>query len=115
MNERLSKTEYFLAAAAILSAVLCVALLLFDTVFPREHPGYLKEVSSSEAAGIYLINVNTDDAEHLQELPGIGETLARRIVEYREENGNFTCAEDLLNVEGIGEKKLMEFQDLITF
>ena len=49
-----------------------------------------------------LVNINTADAEELCTLNGIGETLAARIIAYREENGNFTCIEDITKVSGIG-------------
>ena len=39
-------------------------------------------------------------------LPGVGETTAERILEYRHEHGRFSSLEDLLNVKGIGKKKL---------
>ena len=47
-------------------------------------------------------------------LPGIGEVLAERILSYRTEYGNFATVEGLLNVEGIGEKRIEEILDLIT-
>ncbi len=52
------------------------------------------------------INVNSATAEKLAELPGIGPVLAERIVQYRNDNGFFTSPEELVNVKGIGEKKL---------
>ncbi len=61
------------------------------------------------------VNINTASKEELESLPGIGPTLAQRIIEYREENGPFSSAEDLLNVKGIGEKKLEKIKDQITW
>lgn len=59
------------------------------------------------------IDINTADAALLATLPGIGETLAERIVEYRTIVGPFTAVEELTEVEGIGEKKLEGFLDLV--
>ena len=62
-----------------------------------------------------LVNVNTATAEELETLTGIGPSLAQAIIDYRAEHGDFTAAEDLLNVKGIGEAKLEEFRAEITF
>jgi competence protein ComEA len=51
------------------------------------------------------ININTASKELLMTLPGIGETTADRIVQYRKDHGPFTTLEDLMNVKGIGKKK----------
>lgn len=61
----------------------------------------------------FRIDINTATESQLLDLPGIGEIIARRIVDYRAENGLFLSTEDLLNVEGIGEKKLQEIEALI--
>lgn len=60
-----------------------------------------------------LININTATAEELEELPGIGPAYARRIVEWREENGDFTSKEQLLEIRGIGERRLESIKPLI--
>jgi competence protein ComEA len=53
------------------------------------------------------VNVNTADASTIaRELDGIGPAKAAAIVEYRQKNGPFRAAEDLLKVEGIGQKVL---------
>lgn len=62
----------------------------------------------------FPISINDADKESLMALPGIGEVLAQRILDYRDENGAFSAPEELLNVEGIGKKRLEEILDLIT-
>lgn len=74
------------------------------------------EAESSQTAPVitFPININTADKDTLAVLPGIGEVLAQRILDYREEHGNFSHVEELLNVEGIGKKKMEAIVDLIT-
>ena len=60
------------------------------------------------------VNINTASQSELDELPGIGPAIAQRIVEYRNENGNFKKIEDLQNVKGIGDAKFSEIKDLVT-
>ena len=62
-----------------------------------------------------LVNVNTADAAELETLTGIGPSLAQAIIDYRAEHGDFTAAEELLLVKGIGEAKLEGFRAQITF
>ncbi len=60
------------------------------------------------------ININTVSTAKLESLPGIGPSLAKKIVEFRETHGPFLKIEDLLRVSGIGPSKLDEIKDLIT-
>ena len=60
------------------------------------------------------INVNSAGAERLQELPGVGSTIAERLIAYREENGPFQEIPELLNVRGIGEARLENIRPYIT-
>ena len=70
------------------------------------------EASSVDTA--LAVNINTADVAVLAQLPGIGEVLAQRIVDYRSTHGNFTAVEQLTNVEGIGEGKLEAILEQIT-
>jgi len=54
----------------------------------------------------FLVDLNTAEWPELAQLPDVGETLARRIVEHRQTAGPYRRPEDLLNVKGIGEKTL---------
>jgi len=67
---------------------------------------------TSESGG--KININTASARELEELPGIGEVLAERIVSFRETNGPFKSIEEIKKVSGIGEKKFESIRDLIV-
>ncbi len=58
------------------------------------------------AADQARVNINTADYEELMTLERVGESYAKRIVAYREKNGSFQKAEDLLMVRGIGPKVL---------
>lgn len=60
------------------------------------------------------IDINRAEPWLLEALPGIGETRAQAIVDYRSENGPFKRIEDLLKVSGIGEATFEKIKDLIT-
>lgn len=60
-----------------------------------------------------LININTATKEDLDTLPGIGPATAQKIIDYRQEHGNFSSIEDIKNVKGIGEAKFNKMQDKI--
>lgn len=60
------------------------------------------------------VNINTANLNELDSLPGIGPSLAKRIIEYREENGNFKSIEELQNVKGIGDAKYSDIKDNVT-
>lgn len=63
---------------------------------------------------IIKININTANLDKLQTLPGIGEAMAKRIIEYREENGKFQSIEDIKNVSGIGDSKFEKIKEYIV-
>ncbi len=60
------------------------------------------------------VDINQAGVAELEKLPGVGEQVAKRIVAYREENGPFEKAEELMNVRGIGEKSFLKLQPHVT-
>ena len=62
----------------------------------------------------YPIDINLATKEQFMTLPGIGDVLAQRILDYRQENGPFSRPEDLMKVRGIGKKRMEEILELIT-
>lgn len=61
-----------------------------------------------------LININFASQAELESLPGIGPTTAKKIIDYREQNGTFLTTEDIINVSGIGPGTYERIKDLIT-
>lgn len=77
-----------------------------------------KEINSTETAQKNsqnkIININTAMQSELENLPGIGESTAKKIINYRNENGKFKTKEDIKKVKGIGDAKYEKIKDLIT-
>lgn len=70
--------------------------------------------SALDANGNTLININTANDSELQNLPGIGPSKAKSIIEYREKNGGFKSIDDIKNIKGIGESLFEKLKDKIT-
>lgn len=59
------------------------------------------------------ININTATKEEFISLPGVGESIAEKIIAYRDERKGFKKIEDMLNVNGIGKKKFEKIKEYI--
>lgn len=99
--------------------VLCALLALsaaFALVSYSDSEGFSMSVTmfSQPLADSEKVNINTADIQQLSRLPGISETLAGRIIGYREENGGFSSIEQLLDVEGISYGRFNEIKFMIT-
>lgn len=89
------------------SVLLALGIAAFPAVPPPPTPPVPSVGQQSTAPSPENpLDVNEATAEQLQEVPGIGATLARRIIEFREEHGAFEKVDDLLNVQGIGPTSL---------
>ena len=95
-------------AAALVAATLVTPALAHREVSLQEPPA---RTTSERPAPL---NLNAATEAQLEGLPGVGPSMATRIVEYRKKNGPFKKAEDLMNVKGIGEKSFLKLKALIT-
>ncbi len=60
------------------------------------------------------IDINAAGTAELESVPGIGKSLSQRIVAFREKNGAFQSVDDLLKVQGIGEKSIQKLRPYLT-
>ena len=96
--------ERVLAAVSVLFAAIAIGIsMLFLSVGADEEKTDSIKYTGKETV---FININTATEEELKALDGISDVIAKEIVAYREKHGDFASKEDLLQVSGIGEKKL---------
>jgi competence protein ComEA len=96
-----------------MSRVLLAALVITLGVAAHTE-GAQESPRPSAAAASAPLNLNSASVAQLEALPGIGRATAERIVEYRQKNGAFKKPEDLMNVQGIGEKSFLKLKPLVT-
>lgn len=69
--------------------------------------------SQVRSAQTVPVNLNQASLEELESIKGVGPALAERIIAYRNENGKFKTAEDLMNVKGIGQAKFGRIKEQV--
>lgn len=77
----------------------------------NENP--ISDVSKSQGTSNSIVNINTATLEELKTLNGVGDSKAKSIIEYREQNGGFKSIDDIKNVTGIGEKMFERIKEQI--
>jgi competence protein ComEA len=71
-------------------------------------------LAAAKQAPAGKVNINSASVQQLTALPGVGEKLAARIVEYRQKSGGFKSVQELMNVQGVGEKNFAKLQPFLT-
>ena len=81
---------------------------------PESHEPPASSSPASSAPPQGKINLNTAGKEELMSIKGLGEILAERILDYRERHGGFDSLEELMEVDGIGEKRFAAWKPYLT-
>jgi comEA protein len=94
--------------AAVLASAMCMGLgggQQLDAAGQETKPA---------AAAPAPLNLNSATSADLEKLPGVGAAMAARILEYRQKAGGFKKIEELMNVQGIGERNFLRLKPLVT-
>jgi competence protein ComEA len=70
--------------------------------------------TKAPAASQAPLNLNAATSADLEKLPGVGPAMATRILEYRQKSGGFKKVEELMNIQGIGERNFLRLKPLVT-
>jgi competence protein ComEA len=96
----------------MLLSLVAVAAMMVAVPSAQTPAGQKSEAGGAKPTA--PINLNTATVAELQTLPGIGAKTAARIVDYRQKKGPFKKIEELMNVQGIGEKSFLKLRAQIT-
>lgn len=116
-----NKITFILISSVFVLLSMCIVLVTL--LYRQSNAVYIKNTASLETEITQItsrtdlindkININTASKEELMTLSGIGEVIAQRIIDYREEHGSFKFVEEIKNVNGIGEARFNSIKDHI--
>ena len=89
-------------------------LILVLVLFCLNQVSFAQTAAPAKESGKTVVNINSAGQSELEQLPGVGPSLAKKIVDFRTKNGQFKTPNDLMAVPGIGEKKFEQLKNLIT-
>ena len=98
----------------ITAGALAAALTLSSVAMAQASPQTPPATPASQTPQPAPLNLNTATKADLEKLPGVGPAMAQRILDYRQKIGGFKKAEELMNVQGIGEKSFLKLKPLVT-
>jgi competence protein ComEA len=92
----------------------CLIVLVLIGVVPTLPSSAAPAAAKPAASEARPVDLNTADSATLETVPGIGKSLSSRIVAFREKNGPFGTVDDLLKVQGVGEKSIQKLRPYLT-
>ena len=102
----LSRSRISIAVSVLLLLVLAVSAPAPVVAAPAK--------AAPAGSEVRPVDLNTADSAALETVPGIGKSLSQRIVAFRDKNGPFQSVDDLLKIQGVGEKSIQKLRPYLT-
>ena len=112
-SEKILLSIFFVLLSIVVSYELFYIPSLPNASVVKEEFVFNENTEQAENTGD-LININSASEDELTKIPGVGHSIAKRIIEYREQNGGFASVLEITNVSGIGNSKFNAMKDFIS-